>query len=185
MLLAPTLAMAFSMSADAFAASLAKGVKMPKPKPYEALRIGLIFGTVEATTPIIGWCLGLIASGFVASIDHWIAFVILGAVGGHMILESFSAPEDRSTDMGLWRLVLIAIGTSIDAMAVGVTLAFLDVNIWFSAIAIGLATCLMSSIGVMTGHYLGLKAGKYAEFMGGSTLILIGTGILLSHLGIL
>ena len=185
MLLAPTLAMAFSMSADAFAASIAKGVKMPKPKPTQALRVGLIFGTVEAITPVIGWCLGLLASGFVASVDHWIAFFILGAVGVHMLLESFSEPEERSTDMSLWRLVLIAIGTSIDAMAVGVTLAFLDVNIWLSALAIGGATCLMSSLGVMTGHYLGLKAGKYAEFLGGLTLIAIGTGILLSHTGIL
>lgn len=183
MMLAPTIAMAFSMSADAFAASVAKGVKMPKPKPVQALRVGLIFGCVEAITPVIGWCLGILASGFVASVDHWIAFLILGVVGGHMILESFGEPEDRSTDMSLWRLILIAIGTSIDAMAIGVTLAFLDANIWVSAIAIGAATCLMSSIGVMTGHYIGTKAGKYAEMVGGLALITIGTGILLSHLG--
>lgn len=183
-----TTAIAFSMSADAFAVSVAKGASLRKPRWRDALRSGAVFGIVEAMTPIIGWCIGLAASRYIEAIDHWIAFAILGAVGGKLVWESFEAEqpeEDKPQRHGLGVLVLTAIGTSIDALAVGVTLAFLDASIWVSAAAIGSATFLMASLGFMTGHYIGSKAGKYAELLGGITLIGIGTHILLSHLGIL
>jgi putative Mn2+ efflux pump MntP len=178
---------AFSMSADAFAASIGKGVALRKPTLKCALRIGFIFGLVETITPLIGWALGMMASGFISAIDHWVAFVILAAIGGKMIYEGLQREEEeeRKETHGLLILILTAIGTSIDAMAVGVTLALMDVNIWMMALMIGGATFLMSTIGVMTGHLIGTKAGRGAEILGGLCLIGIGAKILLEHLGML
>ncbi len=174
---------AFSMSADAFAASVSKGVALNKPKLTYAMRIGLIFGGVETITPLIGWLLGRLASGFVASVDHWIAFTILAVIGGKMIVEGFSNErEERKEAHTLSILILTAIGTSIDAMAVGASLALLQVNILMMAAMIGFATFLMSTIGVMTGNYIGERAGKRAEILGGLCLIAIGANILFEHL---
>jgi putative Mn2+ efflux pump MntP len=181
-----TTILAFSMSADSFAAAISRGIKIRKPNLPQALRIGAVFGIVEAITPVIGWLLGMAANSFITAVDHWIAFIILSIVGGKMLMESLSAPEeDANPKGGLPMLILTAIGTSIDAMAVGVTLAFIDVNIWLSALAIGFATFLMATLGIMTGHYIGHRAGKWAEAIGGLGLIFIGTWILLEHLGYL
>lgn len=175
---------AFSMSADAFAAAIGKGVALQKPKLSYAMRIGLVFGGVETLTPIIGWMLGMMASGFIASVDHWVAFTILSIIGGKMIYEGFQNEEaERKESHKLSILILTAIGTSIDAMAVGATLALLNVNIWMMAGMIGAATFMMATIGIMTGHYIGTKAGKVAEVLGGLCLIAIGTKILIEHLG--
>ncbi len=183
-----TTILAFSMSADAFAVSVAKGAALKHPRWREALRCGAIFGVVEAITPIVGWCLGLAASRYIAAIDHWVAFVILAIVGGKLVWESMHADAEETEKTkrhGLGMLVFTAVGTSIDALAVGVTLAFLDANIWINAAAIGSATFLMATIGIKAGHYLGSKTGKYAELGGGLALIAIGAHILLSHLGYL
>lgn len=181
-------ALAISMSADAFAVAVAKGAGLQRPRLRDALRSGMIFGMIEAITPLIGWALGLAASRFIQEIDHWVAFVLLAGVGAKLLHEGLSrddeTPEaEKPTRHGLGVLVITAIGTSIDALAVGVTLAFLPVNIWLMAAAIGTATCIMVTLGIMTGHYIGSKIGRYAEVLGGTCLILIGTGILLSHLG--
>ena len=177
--------LAFSMSADAFAAAIGKGVALRKPKITYALHIGLIFGAVETLTPIIGWLLGRAASRYIESIDHWVAFTILSVIGGKMIIESFQQDRnERKESHRLSILILTAIGTSIDAMAVGVTLALLDANIWIIAAMIGMATFIMATIGVMTGHFIGTKAGKIAEALGGLCLIAIGTKILFEHLGV-
>lgn len=177
--------LAFSMSADAFAAAVGKGVVLRKPKLSEALRIGFIFGTVETITPLIGWCVGVFASRFIASVDHWVAFVILAAIGGKMVYEGLQkAQAEPRQSHRLHILILTAIGTSIDAMAVGVTLAFLDANIWVISLMIGMATFFMATVGVMTGHYIGAKAGKVAEILGGLCLIAIGSKILCQHLGL-
>ena len=177
--------LAFSMSADAFAASVSKGVALRKPKLSHALRIGAIFGFIEMLTPIIGWLIGLAASSFIASVDHWVAFIILAAVGGKMIFEGFhNEAGEKKESHKLSVLILTAIGTSIDAMAVGVTLALIEVNIILMAVMIGTATFIMSSIGIMTGHYIGTKSGKIAEILGGLCLIAIGSKILFEHLGI-
>lgn len=174
---------AFSMSADAFAASVGKGVALKKPKLSYAMRIGLIFGGVETLTPIIGWLLGIMASSFISSVDHWVAFAILSVIGCKMIYEGFHNEEaERKESHKLSILVLTAIGTSIDAMAVGATLALLNANIWIMAAMIGAATFIMATIGIMTGHYIGTKAGKIAEIIGGLCLITIGTKILIEHL---
>ncbi len=181
-----TTILAFSMSADAFAAAVGKGVALQKPKIRDAAHIGLIFGVVETITPIIGWLAGVAASSLISSVDHWLAFIILAVVGAKMLLESVDKDvKEPVQEHRLGSLIFTAIGTSIDAMAVGATLAFLDMNIWLSALAIGGATFLMATIGIMTGHYIGTKGGKIAEALGGLGLILIGTGILYEHLQVI
>jgi putative Mn2+ efflux pump MntP len=175
---------AFSMSTDAFAAAIGKGTAMRKPRLTEAMRIGAIFGVVETITPIIGWLAGLAASSFITEVDHWVAFTILGLVGGRMVFESFrhAEAEHAPKEHKLHILILTAVGTSIDAMAVGATLAFIDVNIWIAAGMIGIVTFIMATIGIMAGHHMGLRVGKIAEALGGLFLIAIGTKILIEHL---
>ena len=178
---------ALSMSADACAAAICRGVSH-RPSLPQAIRAGLVFGGVETLTPLLGWALGLAAAGFVAAVDHWIAFGLLGAVGGKMIFEAFGerdSDEAAPGRRGLLTLVLTAVGTSIDAAAVGVTLALLDVNIVSVALAIGLATFTMATLGMLLGSRLGTRFGSWVEFAGGAALIAIGTGILLDHTGML
>lgn len=183
--LASTLFLAFAMSTDAFAAAVGKGAALHKPRFSEALRTGLIFGTIEAITPVIGWAAGLAAASYVKAWDHWIALVLLSVLGLRMIRSGLSAPEaeeDRPQRNAFWVLVLTGVGTSIDAMAVGVGLAFVDVEIVPTALAIGLATTLMVTAGVMVGRVLGRVVGKRAEIVGGVVLIGIGCTILYEHL---
>ncbi len=177
-----------AMSTDAFAAAIGKGAAMRKPRLPDALRAGLIFGVIEALTPVIGWLLGRAAAQYVEAWDHWIAFVLLVALGTHMIIaglrpEQDEAPaEENGTRTGFWMLAATGLATSIDAMAVGVGLAFLDVNIVMVAAVIGLCTLMMVTLGIMLGRVLGSLAGKRAEIAGGLILIVIGAGILYEHL---
>jgi putative Mn2+ efflux pump MntP len=175
--------LAFSMSADAFAVALGKGSVLDRARLGDALRIGLVFGTVEAITPVIGWAAGLAASAYITAIDHWIAFGLLAFIGGKMMWESVRRPveQERPNRHSLRLLLVTAIGTSIDAMAVGVSLAFLDANILATAFAIGLATFAMTSVGILLGRVIGEKFGRVAETLGGMGLILIGTKILIDH----
>ena len=179
--------LAFSMSADAFAVALSKGAAIRKPRLRDALRTGIIFGSVEAITPILGWLAGVAASRYIATYDHWVAFIILGGVGGKLLYESIfrDAQPEKPARQGVGLLALTAIGTSIDALAVGVTLAFLPVNIWLTAASIGAATTLMVTLGILLGHRIGSRFGRAAEALGGLGLIAIGSHILLTHLGIL
>ncbi len=182
--LSATLLLAFGMSMDAFAVSISKGATLQKPKFSEALRTGLIFGVVEAITPLIGWGLGMLASRVVMEWNHWVAFALLLFLGGRMILEGFrnrSDSEEPRQRHGFWLLVTTAIATSLDAMAVGVGLAFLKVNIIHTALAIGCATMMMSTLGMMLGRFIGPLLGKRAEILGGIVLIGIGIQILWSH----
>lgn len=177
--------LALAMSTDAFAAAVGKGASLHKPKLSEALRTGAIFGTIEAITPVIGWALGLAAAQYVRAFDHWIAFVLLGGLGLRMIHGSFAAgdPEaDKQTRHSFWVLAATGLGTSIDAMAVGVGLAFLNANIVAVAVAIGLTTFVAVTTGVMLGRVLGMIVGKRAELAGGLVLIGIGITILVEHL---
>jgi len=175
--------LALSMSADAFAAACGKGAALERPHWGEALRTGLIFGTIEAITPVIGWAMGRAVGGFIASFDHWVAFIILLAIGGKMLWDAFQrdAEEEKPQSHSFLVLALTALGTSIDALAVGVTLALVDASIVINALAIGAATFTMTTIGVMTGRYLGDRFGRYAEAAGGVVLIGIGAKILLEH----
>lgn len=177
--------LAVSMSVDAFIASLGKGAAVKTPNLRHALRTGVIFGLVETVTPLIGWTMGMAASQYVQAVDHWIAFALLAAVGVHMLLQALSAKQDAkdtAVSTSLWTTVVTAIGTSIDAMAVGVSLAFLDVNILIIALTIGCATMIMSSTGMIAGRFLGHRFGRIAEAFGGIALCGLGSLILFEHL---
>jgi len=184
--LASTLLLALAMSTDAFAAAIGKGASLHRPKFREALRTGVIFGIIEAITPVVGWALGLAAAQYVSRFDHWIAFTLLTALGLRMIYAGLAAPklesEEKPQRHSFWLLVVTAFATSIDAMAVGVGLAFIDVNIIPTAAAIGIATMLMVTMGVMLGRVLGNIVGRRAEILGGVVLIGIGGVILYEHL---
>lgn len=177
---------AIAMSTDAFAAAVGKGAAMRNPRFPEALRAGLIFGTIEGLTPIVGWALGNAASRYITTWDHWIAFTLLVLLGAHMIRAGFRPDEDEDSEaprhQGFWALASTGLATSIDAMAVGVGLAFLDAEIAVVAMVIGLTTLVMVTLGIMLGRKLGRLAGKRAEIAGGVLLILIGTAILYEHL---
>ncbi len=183
---ASILLLAFAMSTDAFAAAVGKGSALLKPRWSEALRTGAIFGVIEALTPLAGWALGYAASDYVKAWDHWIAFVLLLVLGGRMLLGALQAAdgeeEAKPARHGFWLLVATGFATSIDAMAVGVGLAFLDVSITTVALAIGFATFAMVTLGVMVGRLLGSIAGRWAEAVGGVLLIGIGSVILYEHL---
>ncbi|EIY4992865.1 manganese efflux pump MntP [Klebsiella quasipneumoniae] len=183
--LSETLLLAFGMSMDAFAASIGKGATLHKPKFSEAVRTGLIFGAIETLTPLVGWGLGMLASQFVLEWNHWIAFILLVFLGGRMIIEGFRGDSDEACEAprrhGFWLLVTTAFATSLDAMAVGVGLAFLQVSIVTTALAIGCATFIMSTLGIMVGRFIGPLLGKRAEILGGIVLIGIGSEILWSH----
>lgn len=177
--------LAFGMSMDAFAASIGKGATLHKPKFSEAVRTGLIFGAIETLTPLVGWGLGMLASQFILEWNHWIAFILLVFLGGRMIVEGFRGDSDEACEAphrhGFWLLVTTAFATSLDAMAVGVGLAFLQVSIVTTALAIGCATFIMSTLGMMVGRFIGPLLGKRAEILGGIVLIGIGSEILWSH----
>ncbi|MFI4543861.1 manganese efflux pump MntP [Klebsiella pneumoniae] len=183
--LSATILLAFGMSMDAFAASIGKGATLHKPKFSEAVRTGLIFGAIETLTPLVGWGLGMLASQFILEWNHWIAFILLLFLGGRMIVEGFRGDSDEACEAphrhGFWLLVTTAFATSLDAMAVGVGLAFLQVSIVTTALAIGCATFIMSTLGMMVGRFIGPLLGKRAEILGGIVLIGIGSEILWSH----
>ena len=186
--------LSMSMSADAFAAAMCRGAYQ-KPRFVTALKAGLVFGVIEAITPLLGWSIGMLASSFVSGIDHWIAFCLLGIIGAKMLIEGIwreeeiehggeiCPPENRRG--GIVSLVLTAIGTSIDAAAVGVSLAILGVNILLIAACIGLATFTMATIGLLLGRVVGARFGPIAEIIGGFALMALGVVIVLEHLGYL
>ncbi|MBD9656253.1 manganese efflux pump MntP [Pseudomonas sp. PDM12] len=177
--------LAFAMSTDAFAAAVGKGASLHKPRFPDALRTGLIFGVIEAITPVVGWFIGQAAAGYVEEWDHWIAFTLLLLLGGHMIHAGLRPEaddtEEKPKSHSFWVLAATAFATSIDALAVGVGLAFVDVNIWVAALAIGLATMTMVTIGVMLGRLIGTAIGHKAEILGGLVLIGVGAAILYEH----
>jgi manganese efflux pump family protein len=177
--------LALAMSTDAFAAAVGKGTALQNPRLSEALRTGLIFGVIEAITPIIGWGLGLHAANYVKDWDHWIAFGLLGILGLRMVVAGFGAPDEEAPEKpdshSFWLLAITGFATSIDALAVGVGLAFVDVNIWPVAAAIGFTTFLMVTLGVMVGRVLGAVVGKRAEIFGGLVLIGVGAAIFYEH----
>ena len=183
-----TLILALGMSMDAFAAALGKGATLHRPGFKEALRTGLIFGSIEALTPLIGWALGLAASRYIMAWDHWVAFILLAFLGGRMMMEGFrqtavAEPCEAPQSHGFMVLATTAVATSLDALAVGVGLAFLQVNIITTALTIGAATTVMATTGVLVGRFIGPILGKWAEVLGGVVLIAVGSTILLQPLG--
>ncbi|SYZ32414.1 Putative manganese efflux pump [Propionibacterium australiense] len=176
-----------SVSADAFAASLASGLQMMRLLWGRAFLIAGVFGLFQALMPLLGWALTSRFAGLVEPVDHWIAFGLLGFIGGKMIWEALH-PEDenpRAEWMGLKRLLLLGVATSIDAAAVGISMAVLDVPIIQAVAVIGLTTFVIALAGVPIGHSLGARFRTPAEVLGGVLLIALGTKILLEHLGII
>jgi putative Mn2+ efflux pump MntP len=151
------------------------------------LRTGAIFGVIEAVTPLVGWLIGSVAANYASEWDHWIAFTLLAGLGARMMWVGFRSDEsdidERPESHSFWLLALTGLATSIDALAVGVGLAFVDVHIGWVAAAIGLATFMMVSVGVMLGRVLGAIAGRRAEILGGLLLIGIGAAIVYEHVG--
>ena len=178
------------LSMDAFAVSICRGLCMPRINWRHAGVIALFFGGFQALMPTLGWLLGSQFAGYIQSFDHWVAFVLLALIGFNMAREALS-PEDEEeacaveTRLDLRQLFLLAEATSIDALAVGVTFAFLDVKIGPAAAIIGCTTFVLSLAGVAVGNFFGARYKKRAELTGGVILILLGLKILLEHLGVL
>ena len=173
------------LSMVAFAVSICKGLSVRKLRPKHAITVGLWFGGFQALMPLIGYYLGSLFADMVTRYSHWVAFALLLAIGGNMIKESLGEEENVSNDMGFKSMLLLAIATSIDALAVGVSLAFLKVAILPAVLFIGCITFVCSAAGVKIGSIFGDKYQSKAELCGGIILILIGIKILLDGLGIL
>lgn len=177
---------AIGLAMDAFAVSICKGLSMKKMSWKKGLIIGGYFGFFQALMPLIGYLLGIGFQDKVTGIDHWIAFILLGIIGINMIKEALSKKEEEKNDsVNFKEMIVLAIATSIDALAVGITMAFLEVNIALAITIIGIITFAISVIGVKIGNIFGNKYEKKAEFAGGVILILMGIKILLEHLGII
>ncbi len=159
---------------------------MKKMSWKNAVIVGLWFGTFQALMPVIGYFLGVSFADRIKSVDHWIAFVLLALIGGNMIREAFGKEEERaSADLDVKTMFIMAVATSIDALAVGVTFAFLNQNMPLAVSLIGVTTFMLSMLGVKVGNLFGVKYKSKAEFIGGLILILLGAKILLEHLGII
>lgn len=177
---------AVGLSMDAFAVSICKGLAMKKITIKKALIVGLWFGGFQGLMPAIGYLLGTQFEKYITNIDHWIAFVLLFIIGGNMIKEALSKEEEEANDsLAFKEMLLLALATSIDALAVGVTFAFLKVQIIPAVSFIGVITFTLSAIGVKIGNIFGSRYKSKAELTGGIILILMGCKILLEHLGIL
>lgn len=179
--------LAVGVSMDAFAVSVCKGLAMKKITMRKAITVGLWFGGFQALMPLVGYVLGIQFRDKITTIDHWVAFLLLSFIGINMIREAFSEeePETGEPSLAVRDMFLLAVATSIDALAVGVTFAFLDVDIVPAVAFIGTVTFLFSTMGVKAGNVFGEKYESRAEVAGGVILTLLGIKILLEHLGIL
>ena len=178
------------LAMDAFAVSIGKGLGMIKVNKKQALIIGLFFGGFQALMPAIGWFLGIGFERYITSIDHWIAFVLLGFIGGKMIYESFQPDKDipeeeKDRPLDIKEMFMLAVATSIDALAVGISFSFLNYPIGLASAVIGITTFIISIVGVYIGNFFGTRYKKRAEIAGGIILCLIGLKILFEHLGLL
>ena len=189
MSLAELLLIGTGLSADAFAVAVCKGLNMRKINAKVAAIVGLFFGGFQALMPFIGWLLGKQFEKYIVSVDHWITFILLGFIGGKMIYEALTECVECKSEVkeipDLKELTVLAVATSIDALAVGITFAFLNVDIINAVTIIGVITFLLSSLGVIIGWKFGAKYRSKAEIAGGIILILIGLKILLEHLGVI
>ena len=177
---------AVGLSMDAFAVSVCKGLAMPKCTFKKAAIVGLWFGGFQALMPAIGYILGAQFQEAIASIDHWIAFVLLALIGGNMIHEALDNDEEEAdASLDVKPMFLLAVATSIDALAIGITFAFLKVNIIPAVCFIGIVTFIISFAGVKIGNVFGARYKNKAEIVGGVILIMLGLKILLEHLGFL
>ena len=186
------LLLAVGVSMDAFAVSICKGLAMKKATLRASMTCGLWFGGFQALMPTIGFFLGTLFAEAIQSIDHWVAFVLLGIIGVNMLKEALEKSgdcdcgEEHNADLSVKTMFIMAVATSIDALAVGISLAMAgNVNIWLAALLIGICTCGFSAVGVKIGNLFGARFEKKAQLAGGLILILLGTKILLEHLGVI
>lgn len=186
---------AIGLSMDAFAVAICKGLNMKKVNYKHTFIIALFFGLFQGIMPLIGWLLGKSFEQYITSIDHWIAFILLGLIGVNMIREGVNCNDESAEEactvlecnmekLNIKKLTIMAVATSIDALAIGITFAFLNVSIVPAVSLIGITTFTISLGGVFIGNYFGVKYKNKAEIAGGAILILIGIKILLSHLGV-
>ena len=173
------------LSMDAFAVAVCKGLGMWRIDGRQTLVIALFFGGFQALMPLIGWALGRQFEQYITSFDHWIAFLLLAYIGGKMVWEALRGEEEASCGFDLKELLMLSVATSIDALAVGITFAFLQVVIQTAITIIGCTTFVLSLVGVVIGNRFGSRYQQRAEITGGVILILIGLKILLEHLGVL
>ncbi len=178
------------LSMDAFAVAICKGLGMSRLNLKQAAVIALFFGAFQALMPAIGWAAGSQFAEMITPVDHWIAFVLLAFVGGKMLWDAFHEEDEEETEaveakLDLKELTMLAVATSIDALAVGITFAFLQVDIVSSASIIGCTTFIISFAGVAVGHFFGARFERPSTIAGGVVLILIGVKILLEHLGVI
>lgn len=180
------LLIAIGLSMDAFAVSLCKGLAMKQLVWRKCLLVGVWFGVFQALMPLIGYLLGITIGPYITAVDHWIAFILLVLVGAKMLKESFEEQEERNDSLRPWLMFTLAVATSIDAFAIGITFALLpSVNILAAVSLIGLTTFVLSALGVKMGYLFGKRQGVFAERLGGVILIAMGLKILLEHLEIL
>ena len=179
--------LAVGLSMDAFAVSVCKGLSVRRGSMKQALTVGIWFGGFQALMPTLGYLLGSTFEQYITSVDHWIAFILLSVIGGNMLKEAFSKDEETTDASFAPRgMLLLAVATSIDALAVGITLALLPgVNIAAAVLFIGCITFILSAVGLKVGNVFGLKYKNKAEMVGGAILILMGLKILLEHLGVI
>lgn len=183
--------LALGLSMDAFAVSICKGLSVKKARLKEMSTCGIWFGGFQALMPLIGYFLGALFYDAISSFDHWIAFTLLALIGANMLREALSKEDaceccENGSDMSAKTMLVMAVATSIDALAVGISLAMTgDVNIWIAVALIGIITFAMAALGVKIGNVFGSRFEKKAEAAGGIILILLGLKILLEHLGIL
>ena len=175
---------AVGLSMDAFAVAICKGLSVKKVTVKHGLIVGLYFGGFQAGMPLLGYFLGSSFAKYIENFDHWIAFVLLGIIGFNMIRESREKGEELNDSFGFKAMFPMAVATSIDALAVGVSFAIMQVQIVWAVAFIGVITFTLSAIGVKIGNHFGVKYKSKAELFGGVVLILLGTKILLEHLGI-
>lgn len=176
---------AVGLSMDAFAVSVCKGLSVQKLEKKHMALVGLYFGGFQFLMPVLGYLLGARFESLITNVDHWIAFALLLVIGGNMIKESFGEAEKLNDDFGFKTMLMLAVATSIDALAVGITFAFLQVSIVPAALLIGVTTFCLSALGIYIGNRFGARYKSRAELAGGIILILIGVKILLEHLGII
>ena len=179
------IALGFSM--DAFAVSICKGLSTPKAKLRHMLIVGAWFGGFQALMPLIGYLVGTTFASYIEAFDHWVAFILLGFIGFNMIREALSGEAEETNDcFGAKTMFVMAIATSIDALAGGVAFALIpDINIWLTVVAIGIVTFLMSAVGVKVGNLFGARFKSRAELAGGIILVLMGIKFLLEGLGLI
>jgi putative Mn2+ efflux pump MntP len=178
------LLVAVGLAADAFAVSVAEGVALRRVSARHTLRVAVYFGVFQGAMPVIGWLAGTGLRSFIGAFDHWVAFGLLVLIGGKMLADAvlgFETGEPREPSRGL-RLVGLSIATSVDALAVGISLALLQVRIWLPAVVIGIVTGTLCAVGIQMGDRVGRKLGRWAEVAGGLVLCAIGAKILLDHL---